>query len=48
MNAGGDGMGGSIMGEYASAMANLDRVQVFMNTGNITSGTFSVYGISKT
>ena len=48
MNAGGDGMGGSRMGEYASAMANLDRVQVFMNTGNITSGTFSVYGISKT
>ena len=48
MNAGGDGMGGSLMGEYAYAMANLDRVQCFMNSGNIASGTFSVYGISKT
>ena len=47
-NTSGAGKGGIIFGEYKTSVVTVDRVQLFMNSGNITSGTFSVYGIAHT
>ena len=41
-------VGGSVYGVRKSVNMAVDRVQVLFSTGNISSGTFAVYGISKT
>ena len=37
----------NIAGAFRQAAANVDAVRFYMNTGNIASGTFKLYGIKK-
>jgi hypothetical protein len=41
----GTGRGGQVFGKYNTVITEVDRVQVFFNSGNIATGRFSVYGI---